>query len=55
MKFERLFIEKQLAEKNRREQQLLNDIERYEQDAAGYKKRRYELEKLDVKADIEAY
>ena len=53
MQFERLFIEKQLQEKNRKEQALLNEIERMETETANLKRRRLEMENMDVKKDIE--
>jgi hypothetical protein len=53
MQFERLFIEKQLQEKNRKEQALLNEIERMETETANLKRRRIEMENMDVKKDIE--
>ena len=55
MKFERLFIEKQLQEKNRREQAIMNEIERIEEEVATIRKKRIELEKMDVKKEFEKH
>lgn len=55
MTFERLFIEKQLVEKRRKEQAILNEINRMETECTNLKRRRLELEKMDVKKDIEIY
>jgi hypothetical protein len=55
MKFERLFIEKQLIEKQRKEQSILLEIERLEQERQSLKKRREEMERSDMKENVERY
>ena len=53
MKFERLFIERQLMEKKRREEELLRQIEQIEADTAKFKRDRENLETRDMKVEIE--